>query len=445
MDRLAPGPRAGSTVLALCLAVVVLDGFDLVIYGTVLPELLRYEPWAMSPATGGAIASYALLGLLLGALLSGPVTDRFGRRRPIIALTLLFSGLTLLCAFSTGVAMFGVLRFLVGLALGGALPLTVALSLEFAPPGRRNFYSAVNQMGYGIGAILVTLSGILVLPWLGFRALFVIAGVLGLLLVPVLARMLPESAEFLAATGRTEQAARTRERYGLAAPTGGVVRAEDAGSRRTALRLMGSAGYRRATVALPVAGFFGFLLAYGMSTWLPQLLRQSGYGLGSALALLMAANIGNIIGNVVLSRVADRVGARPTIAVAFGGAAVCVAALGLGLPGTVTYLLILAAGFGALTAQALMFGLAGTFYPAAVRGTALGWCMGLSRVGGIAGPLLGGLLVGAGLGPAWSYGAFAAAALLACLVTLLVPRTPPGAAEREQLAPGAGVPAPHTT
>ena len=412
------------TVLLLCMTVIIIDGADVVIYGTALPSLLDYKPWAMSTQTAGAIGSYALIGLLLGALMSGYFSDRFGRRRPIIVYTILFSLLTAMCSVATSATMFGVTRFLVGLALGGVLPMAVTLALDYAPPDRKNFFNGTAMMGYPLGSLLIPLVAIVVLPSLGFRALFLIAGLIGIAIVPILLWKLPESLQFLVATGRVDEARRLSDQLGVELGESTIAQAvakPEPYLRR--VRAMFTVDLRT-TILIPLAGFFGVLLATGLTTWLPQLLRDAGYSLGSSLAFLMAMNIGQIIGQLVLSRIADRVGARNTIAAAFAGAAVCIFGMSFELPGGTIYALVLAAGFGALTAQAMLYGFGGILYPTETRGTAVGWVMGISRIGGVFGPIAGALLLSLSGSAAAFYG-FAVAGLCAALGVVAVRKRPP--------------------
>ncbi|WP_237735274.1 MFS transporter [Rhodococcus sp. JVH1] len=415
-------PRSGIQVVYLCFLVVLVDGYDIAVYGTVLPALLNQNVWALSPGLAGAIASLTLLGQILGAFAAGRLTDRYGRRTLLLASVCVFTVLTFLCAVAPGPVWFGLLRFLMGLAVGGVMPTAIALALEFAPRLRHNFYGSAVQAGYGLGAVTVAVAGIFILPELGFRMMFVIGGLLGLVMLPFLWRLLPESPEFLMARGQSERAFQVAERFGLTVsetPRGSQPARAD---QRAALRTMMSARYRRATIAFPISGFFGFLLAFGLLTWLPVILGQEGHALGSALFLLVALNVGSSLGSLLLSRIADWLGPRGTIAVCFTVAGICVASVAFPLPTPMLYVLVLAAGFAGFGAQVVSFSFAGDSYPAAVRGTALGWTTGMARIGGIAGPTLGGLLVGSAVAPGWSFVTFGAAALCAGVVILLVPR-----------------------
>lgn len=430
MNRTTAASRVARTVWILCFAVLFLDGFDLIIYGTVLPSLLAEPSWHMSPETGGAIGSYALIGLMIGALMSGYIADQWGRRKPLILYTGLFSALTALCAVANGPAMLGVLRFLCGLALGGALPMAIALVAEYAPAERRNFYNATMLTGYAIGAVLVSLVSIAVVPNLGFRAMFLVGGLIGLAVLPFLVWRLPESLDHLVTSGRHERARALAVSMGLdgeavdrRTEAMALTAGKESVDRLAAIRTLAAPGYRLASIAFPLAGFCAFILAYGLNTWLPKILTSSGYSLGSSLAFLVALNAGSLLGNLVLSTVADRTGPRLAVVIAGGIACVCILSLTLGLPTGFVYGLILAAGFGALTSAALIFGYTSTYYPGYARGTALGWTMGMSRLGGVVGPLIGGVVLGSAAGPEWNFYIFGATALALCCAIMLVPRS----------------------
>jgi len=122
---------AGAWVATLCWLAVLLDGFDLVVLGAVLPSLLDYRPWGLTPASASLVTTAGLVGMTIGALTIGTLTDVVGRRKALIGAVASFSVFTLLCAFAPGPGAFGVLRFLAGLGLGGCLPTAIALVNEF--------------------------------------------------------------------------------------------------------------------------------------------------------------------------------------------------------------------------------------------------------------------------------------------------------------------------
>lgn len=388
MNREATTTSTGRSLAAvrpLCWAAVALEGYDLVVLGVVLPVLLRDPVWALTPATAALISTVGLLGVMVGALGIGPLADVIGRRRTMVLTVVGFSVLTLACAFAPGPVAFGVLRFLAGLGLGGVLPVALALVNEYAAPGRAGSATTTLMTGYHVGAVATALLGIVVIPAWGWQAMFVIGAVPAVVLVPLLVRLLPAEAD-----ARPEQPAGSTP----ANPVTSLFRD----------------GYLRATIAFWVTSFMGLLLVYGLNTWLPEIMRAAGYELGAALALLLVLNVGAVLGLLVAGRVADRVGVRPAVIAWFAAAALFLALLSIRLPGAGVYVSVLLAGVFVFSAQVLVYAFVGQRYPAAVRGTALGAASGVGRLGAIAGPILGGALLTAGIAYPWGFYAFAAVA-----------------------------------
>ncbi|PXY35443.1 MFS transporter [Prauserella flavalba] len=426
--RVSPGNR-GFFVGLICFIAVVFDGYDLVVYGTTIPALLEYEPWGLDAAEAGMIASYALIGMLLGTLISGFATDLLGRRKLFLTAICWFSLCMLACALAPSSLLFGLFRFLAGIGLGGVLPTAIALTVEFAPPHRRNFASAIMSSGFSVGAILASVLGIVVIEEYGFRPMFAI-GVLPLvLLAPVAWRWLPESVDYLVSKGRLGDAEAVARRYGIPWPPPEGARAPRLRGR-AALRPLFRPPFLGVAAVFAVATLISQLFIYGLSTWLPQIMRTAGYPLGSALSFLVAMSAGAIGGAAVMSWLADRIGPRR---VALGGFLIGAGSLLLlsaHPPTAVLYVAVVLAGVGGNGTAVILNGFIATWFPAVVRASALGSIMTVARFGGILGPMLGGWIMAAGVPVNWNFYVFLLPALAGALVVVLLPRTrtapPPG-------------------
>ncbi|GAA3364360.1 aromatic acid/H+ symport family MFS transporter [Saccharopolyspora gregorii] len=377
---------------------MLLDGFDLVVLGSVLPVLLDQGQWGLTPATASLASTAGLLGMAIGALGFGTVTDVIGRRTALMVSVAGFSLLTALCAVAPSLLVFGVLRFLAGLGLGGCVPTAIALVTEHARPGRNGAASTTIMTGYHVGAILTAVLGILVLPALGWRSMFLFGAAPALVLVPLMVRYLPESESF-----RRSATAGAGVRGGLDTVAG-----------------LFRGGFARSTLAFWAASFMGLLLVYGLNTWLPEIMRVAGYPLGAALGLLLALNLGAVFGLVVAGFVADRAGIRTVTIGWFLAAAVFLAALSIRLPEAGVYAAVFVAGSFVFSAQVLVYAFIGRAYPAETRATGLGWSAGVGRIGAICGPLLGGALLTAGIAYPWGFYAYAAVGVLGALGIALV-------------------------
>lgn len=394
------GARNG-WVAPLCWSTIALEGFDLVVLGVVIPSLLKEPSWGLNPGSAALIATVGLIGVMVGALVVGPVTDIVGRRRAMIGTVVVFSILTLACAFAPDPWTFGALRFLAGIGLGGVLPVALAMVNETAPRERAGSATTTMMTGYHAGAVLSSLLGIVVITSLGWgwRPMFVIGGLIAVALLPALVLRLPESEVFT----------RQREEKGAENPVAVLFRP----------------GYRRATLAFWLASIMGLLLVYGLNTWLPQIMIAAGYKLDASLALLLTLNVGAVIGLLVAGQVANRIGTRRAALVWFVLAAVFLALLTVRLPGVAIYGTVLLAGIFTFSSQVLVYAYVGQRYPDAARATALGASSGVGRIGAIAGPLVTAPLLAAGIAFPWGFFLFAAVAAVGAAGVAAAGRTTP--------------------
>ncbi|BAG21076.1 MULTISPECIES: MFS transporter [Streptomyces] len=407
-------------VLALCWLLVFFDGLDVTVYGAVMPYMLDDTAFGLDAAAAGRIGSWTTFGMLIGALAAGTITDWIGRRTVLVWCVLLFSAGSGVCALAGDPLPFGAGRFLAGLGLGGLMPICLTVVAEFAPPRRMALATGVLMTAYHAGGMAATGLGLALAPDHGWRWPFA-AGVLpAIIAVPLLLRHLPESPGVLYARGRFEQARLTAERYGLPAPSAADAPAAGASGRLRAVRDLVAPGRALATLLLWAASFCGLLLVYGISTWLPQLMRSAGYGLSTSVALLMVINAGGIVGMPVAGRVADRFGAVRVATCWFLLTAAGLALLATGPSLALTYAVVAFTGIWLFSASTMVYAVAGRFYPAADRAAGLGWVTGVGRLGAVVSPMLGGALVARGLGSG-GFLVFALGGVLGAVTVLLVP------------------------
>ena len=181
-------------LLLACAAVLFLDGFDTQAIGYVAPALAK--EWGLSKGALGPVFSAGLFGLMIGALVFGPLADRVGRKK-IITLSTAAVGLgALATALAQDLNTLLVIRFLTGLGLGGAMPNTVAMTSEYNPQRRRATMVMIMFCGFSIGAALGGFLAADLIPRFGWRSVFIVGGIAPLLLLPVLVWRLPESVRF---------------------------------------------------------------------------------------------------------------------------------------------------------------------------------------------------------------------------------------------------------
>ncbi|MGX5219643.1 MFS transporter [Pseudomonas sp. S9] len=401
-------------VMALCALLLIFDGYDLFIYGVVLPVIMK--EWGLTPLEAGALGSYALFGMMFGALLFGSLADKIGRKKGIAICFALFSVSTILNGFATSPSEFGIYRFMAGLGCGGLMPNAVALMNEYAPKRLRSTLVAVMFSGYSVGGMVSAGVGIFMLPRFGWESMFFAAAV-PLVLLPAIFYYLPESIGFLVRQGRSAQARLLLNRLDPTADLQADDRLEvvDGKGKSVSVIELFREGRAVRTLAIWVAFFCCLLMVYALSSWLPKLMANAGYSLGSSLSFLLALNFGGMFGAILGGWLGDRYNLVKVMIGFFVLAAVSISLLGVKSPTPVLYLLIFIAGATTIGTQILLYAGAAQLYGLSIRSTGLGWASGIGRNGAIVGPLLGGALMGISLPLHLNFMAFAIPGAIAAL------------------------------
>lgn len=406
-------------MLAWICFIITFDMYDLVIYGSVLPVLMK--GWGMTPVEAGAIGSYGFFGMMIGAVAFGLLADRFGRRRVLLASVVLFSVATALCGFAPGPVVFSAFRFLAGLGIGGILPSSIAMLTDYAPKGRASTFVAIVMCFFHVGGILAAVAAIFLIPALGWQGVYWIAAV-PLLFLPFMARYFLDSPAMLLRQGRTDdlRAALTTV-SGQALPVDAQfegVSEPEAGSPVAALFT-----HRRAlgTIMIWIAFFMCLLMINGLTVWLPNLMVQAGYPLGSSLTFVIVLNLGAIVGTLAMGRLADRFGVKKVLVPMYVVAALCLALLGFRADMAVLLLLVGITGACTMGAQNISYAFVSQYYPSFMRSTAIGLASAVGRIGAIVGPLFGGVLLMLALPVSMNFAFFAIPGVLAALAFLFVP------------------------
>ena len=382
-------------VIALCALMVMIDGFDTQVIGMVAPAIAA--SWHVAPASFGAVFGIGLFGGLIGVLALGTASDRFGRKPVLVAAIALFAGISLLTPLTSSLGSLIAVRFVAGLGMGGALPGLIATTSEYLPKAVRTNVTALMYCGFPLGSVLAGVVAAQMLPRYGWSSVFYVGSIIPLALLPLFAWQVPESVHFLAARGERERVERILARLKSGIRWNGRL-AHVSDARRSPVAGLFAQGRTPVTVLLWITLFLSLLLTVFLASWLPLVARTAGIDLNSSVLAVSALNIGGVIGCYVIGRLGTRYGPVRPIAVGYGLGSIGVALIGhVGHSGGALLAAAFVAGTLAVGAQMCAIGLAASFYDASLRATGVGWSLGAGRLGAVAGPALGGVLIAAGL------------------------------------------------
>jgi AAHS family 4-hydroxybenzoate transporter-like MFS transporter len=406
--------RAWILLFAVCCAITFLDGFDFQIL-SFTATYLKHD-FTLSDTQLGTLGTVGLFGTLVGGLIMGYVGDRIGRRPAIIVCVLGFGVFMLGFALAGSYGQLFALRFVSGLFLGGVLPLSWALSAEYAPKRYRVTAISIIMVGYTLGgAVGGPVSNVLV-PGHGWSSVFVLGGVCSLLCVVPVLLWLPESVKFLVQRDRGDTGERVAKILGKlwpgyeVAPGTRFVTGDPqppGGERKFTPAVLFRGHLAKVTPLLWLVYVCSSALIYFMVFWTPMINERIGFSVSTAATIAAAASVAGAVAQLFISRFVDRRGVgtilwMPLLAI------VAMLTLGLGALGPAAYVcfiisakMFINGGHGGITS------IAGTFYPTPIRANGAAWASSVAKVGAMAGPWLGGVLLDAGMGPGGAFTVFA--------------------------------------
>lgn len=383
--------RFFKSVLAICLATTICDGFDVNMFSLIIPSLMK--DWHLLPVATGALASWGMFGMIFGSLAFGPLADSIGKKRTILIGTTGYVIFTTSCGFVGGFTSFAVLRFLAGFCLAGVYPLSVAFVSEYSPKAIRSRLTVWTTSGMAVGTVIAALIGLAVIVPMGWRYMFYISGLMIFLLI--FQTFLPESIAYLKKTGRTEQIVATLKKMNPAfeaTPEDEYKLAATATGKGNLSNLFKD-GYARNTIVFWLMMVCGYIFIYGVLMWLPKLMTLKGFSIKSSLFFTLVWNLGFILGIPLFGYLADAIGGKRTLQIGWVILAVLVSSIGF----MNNYWLLTALLFLTGACQHGLSGVAGSYiaqsYPLHFRATATTWGYGWGRIGGTMGPIIGGYLV----------------------------------------------------
>jgi AAHS family 4-hydroxybenzoate transporter-like MFS transporter len=385
-------------VLLLCLAAMILEGYNTYAVSYVGPELAAV--WGIAPTALGMVFTAGIIGSAVGYVAIGPLADRAGRRRLVVAGVAGFGLVTLVSATASSAGLFILYRIIAGLALGITLPNVISLVAEFAPARWRGLSVVILFSGFAIGA---STGGVLaqhLVPTMGWPSIFIAGGAASLALAAAMLPLLPESIRFLALRRPDDpDLPRLLARIVPAAPTAPAAPlglAHEPAGRQPVAGLFRHGRAPSTLMIWTILAMDGAALD-SLVLWLPTLADRASVASAAAIQFTVVLLLGGIVGAYIVGFCMDRFGAYRVLIPVQLLAAGCVFTLGatLATPSLALAVLIgVCLAGGTPGAQ----GLLARLYPTAMRATGVGWAAAMGRFVGMFAPLAVGALLTLGLG-----------------------------------------------
>ncbi len=380
-------------IFALCFLIVLLDGFDTAAIGYIAPSLIG--EWGVSKPALAPVLSAALFGLAAGALFSGPLADRLGRKTVLVGSVAVFAVSCLASGFSPDIWTLAMLRFVTGLGLGAAMPNAVTLMSEYCPDSRRATLTNAMFCGFPLGAAFGGFLAAWMIPHFGWRSVLILGGAAPLLLLVALIVLLPESVRHMVANNYPAE----RIRKVLARIAGDAVQGvqrfvmteskpQPESRASSGMGVVLSREYRVGSIMLWIAYFMGLVIFYALMNWMPVLFKEAGLDPKTGTLVAALFPLGGV-GAVLFGWLMDRFNANRIIAIGYALTAASIWWIGQ-TAGHLGWLVVAVFLAGTImnTAQSSMPALAAAYYPTRGRATGVAWMLGIGRFGGIAGSFL---------------------------------------------------------
>jgi len=377
-------------VIVICFFCNLLDGMDVLIISYSAPAIA--SQWNIAPSALGLVFSSGLLGMTIGAVLLAPLADRFGRKPLMLSAALVMCSSIYLTSMASSIAFLMAYRLISGLGIGIMMATTAALTAENAPAETRGFWVSFVVAGYPVGAVLTGLLSVGIITQYGWETLYQYAGGISFLAFPLIYFFLQESKAFKAQEKRQFQSPSLLFKNEL---------------RFNTIRLWG-------------ALFLCFATLYYLINWIPKLATNAGLPMELALYAGTVFNSGAVFGILLQGYISTQFGLTKTVGSLLLLSTLFLIVFGF-FEGSILLLVdLFLLGLGVQGGFVGLYAVAASLYQTAMRATGVGWSIGLGRIGGIIGPIVGGLLLAAGLNMTSSFIAFAIPIGLAGWLTLKI-------------------------
>ncbi|MDV2440077.1 MFS transporter [Acinetobacter gerneri] len=364
------------------------DAMDTGIIAFIMATLVK--DWGLLPSQSGLIVSIGFVGMAIGAVFSGGLADKFGRRTVFAATLVTYSIATALCAFAPNLTWLLIFRFIVGLGLGGQLPVAVTLVSEYVPAHVRGRFIVLLESFWGLGWLVAALVSYFLIPKFGWHAAFLVGG-LPALYIFIILKKVPESIPYLINRGRIEEAHALVQKLEKQCGVEVIEKIEVqpvAAQHNISFRQLWSGGFAKRSLMLWLIWFGIVYSYYGIFTWLPSLLVKQGYSIVQSFEYVLIMILAQLPGYVAAAWLVEKLGRKATLAGFIGMCAV--SAYFFGQASTVGMIMFWGClmSFFNLGAWGVLYTYTPEQYPANIRAFGSGWASAIGRLGGIVAPMV---------------------------------------------------------
>lgn len=379
---------SNTAVVVLCMLVTVMEGYNLIVFGAVVPLLLQDPGLGIDEQTTGTVGGIVYLGALTGVLLGTSLADRFGRHKVMAAAAAVFAIGAVMASMAPNPELLGLARFITGIGVGGAITTAMTLARNHAPHGRASLVITVTMAGVPLGGTLAALLGMFAMPVWGWRPMFLAGAAMTLIVLVVILSFRISEPEEVHATHLTPS-----QKFTALFESGGSI----------------------LVLFVALSAVTNMVTWLGLNVWLAEAMKGLGFDLTTALLFVFSLTGAAVFGSFIAAGAADRFGsARVTI--------ICATLTLTGLIGVLAgprslpmaLLFVALMGIGGHSTQNLINATASGSVAAHSRGTILGLTNAMAFIGSFLGPALGGTIFAAS-GPTGVFGLYAVSAAL-CLV-----------------------------
>ena len=403
--------------IAICFLMSVLDGMDVLVVSYCAPAIA--QDLNLGPKTLGVVFSAGLIGMAMGAIFLAPYADKFGRKKLILVSAFIMGLSVLLTAFSENIFQLIFMRVISGLGIGCMLATTATLTSENVLNNSKDFWVSFVISGYPVGAVFSGYIAAAVIPSYGWESMFILAGLVTLIAIPLSYFFLTESPQFYLKkqpSGALEKVNKIFVKMNFKT-LDRLPEVELSLVNNSQFSQLFTSKYKISTLQLWASLFFAFGCLYFLISWIPKLATDAGLSIELAIYAGSIFNVGAFFGIILQGYFSSKIGLKKTISIFLLLTFLLMASFKFFIGTDVLLPVYFLLGFSLQGGFVGLYAVAARLYPTEFKTTGVGWAIGMGRIGGILAPLIGGLFISMGLSLSANFFVFSIPALFASVLT----------------------------